>query len=93
MAAPEGNTNGANGKRFRLALEKAIAEKSSGQDKWQALVQVADKLVTEAQAGSIPAIKEIADRLDGKSAQSLALTGEDGGPLIIQVLKFADTNT
>lgn len=93
MAAPEGNKNGENGKRFRLALERAIAEQSKGQDKWLALVDVAKKLVEEANNGNISAIKEVADRLDGKSAQAVAVTGADGGALVIQVLKFADTDT
>ena len=78
MAAPAGNKNGENGKRFRLALEKAIAERSEGTDKWLALVAVADKLVAEANEGNISAIKEIADRLDGKAPQSLDLNGELG---------------
>lgn len=31
--------------------------------------------------GDVPAIKEVADRLDGKPAQSLEHSGHDGGPI------------
>jgi hypothetical protein len=85
--------NRANGKRFELALEKAIAESSEGQDKWQALVTVAKKLVAEAQDGNIHAIKEIADRLDGKSSQQIAVTDKDGGPLQVIVKAYAINDT
>ena len=84
MGAPLGNHNNANGKRFRLALEKAIAERSEGPDKWNALVEVATKLIDEAKEGNITAIREVADRLDGKAAQQLMMTGDGGGPIAVQ---------
>ena len=45
---------------------------------------VADALVTKAMAGDVPAIKEIADRLDGKVPQ--ALIGDDeSAPLRMEI--------
>lgn len=40
---------------------------------------VADALVTKAMGGDVAAIKEIADRLDGKSTQPIS--GPNGGPI------------
>lgn len=41
------------------------------------LRDVADALVKEAASGNIPAIKEIADRLDGKVPQAIVGDGEN----------------
>ena len=60
-------------KSFANMLNIAIREAhDEGKDKLRA---VADALVTEAIAGNIQAIKEVADRLDGKVPQ--ALVGDD----------------
>lgn len=50
---------------LRVAISEAHAE---GGTKLRA---VADALVTKAITGDVPAIKEIADRLDGKSIQGI----------------------
>lgn len=71
-------------KPFKDALRMAIAD-ADGDNK--ALRQVAEALVSKAMTGDVSAIKEIADRLDGKVPQSIA--GPDGeGPLqaIFQVI-------
>lgn len=95
MAAEKGSTNRADGKRFELALQAILSEahEKEGPEKWEALKDIARALVMEAKSGNIPAIKEVADRLDGKSAQSVAVTGADGGPFIVQVVSFANTDT
>jgi len=46
------------------------------------LALVVAKLVDKAIDGDVTAIREIADRVDGKPAQ--AVTGPDGGPIQIQ---------
>ena len=79
MGAPVGNTNNADAKRFRLALHSALERK--GKDKWEALTDVAEKLIAEALEGNITAIKEVADRIEGKAVQGVELTGKDGGPV------------
>jgi hypothetical protein len=55
-------------KRFRDALNLAVNEKRP--DGLHRLRVIADRLVTAAEEGDITAIKEVADRLDGKPSQS-----------------------
>ncbi len=77
-----GNTNSEKGRKWRDAINKALA-----QDKG-ALERVAKKLIAKAEEGDVSAIKEFGDRIDGKVVQGIE--GADGGPLVIQVVKFAD---
>lgn len=91
MAAEPGSTNRADGKRFKLAVQAALARK--GKDQWEALTDVAEKLVDEALNGNMAAIKEVADRIEGKAAQQVEVTGADGGPLAIALVKYADNDT
>lgn len=69
MAAPEGNQNAAKGALFNSALRRALA-RHSGKNVDSGLNDVADQLVLAAVKGESWAIKEIADRLDGKPAQT-----------------------
>ena len=60
---------------LRLAINEAVAEGGTK------LRQVASALVDKAISGDVPAIREIADRLDGKVAQQLNHANESGnGP-------------
>lgn len=68
-------------KPFRAALVRAL--KIADNDPEQ-LDNLAQSLINQARAGDLMAIKEIADRLDGKPAQ--AHTGEDGGPMQLVVV-------
>lgn len=80
MAAPLGNHNAANGKRWSDAVRRAIRTKyGKGLD--ESLADLAAKLVDAADGGDLQALKEIGDRIDGKPAQAIAVTGEDGGPV------------
>lgn len=79
--APKGNSNAAKGKKWTDAIRKALA-------RGKKLDVIAKKVVEMAVAGDMQAIKEIGDRLDGKSVQ--AITGEDGGPLTVEIVRFAD---
>jgi len=45
------------------------------------LTQIAQRLVENAADGDMQAIKEVFDRTEGKAAQAIQLTGEDGGPV------------
>lgn len=89
MGAPVGNTNAADAKRWKLAIESALEKR--GPDKWEALTSLAEKLLEAAENKEGWALRELGDRIDGKSAQSVAVTGADGGPFVVQVLKFADS--
>jgi len=87
MAAAPGSTNRADGKRFQLAVQAALKRK--GKDQWETLTDIAEKLVDEALDGNMPAIKEIADRIEGKAAQQVMLTDGAGEPLKIQLVTYA----
>jgi hypothetical protein len=59
--------------------------KTAGDDN-KALRLVAQALIAKAAEGDVPAIKEIADRLDGKVPQGIE-NGEDGAFQIIQKIE------
>lgn len=88
MPAPQGNQNAAEGKRFKLALQAALEKR--GTDKVQALQAVADKLIEGALDGNIHAIREVADRLDGKPAQAVNLGDHEGNALTIKLVQYSD---
>jgi hypothetical protein len=68
----KGNTNAAKGKVWNDALRKAIAQNPH---KVRAAVE---QLLDLAADGEAWAIKELADRLDGKSQQTTDITSSDG---------------
>jgi len=55
-------------KLFREALRMQLAQAG---ENLKALREIADVLIAEARAGNIQAIRELADRLDGKPTQML----------------------
>ena len=82
-----GNPNGRprKGKTLTEAMQKVLQEEHEpGVTKGEA---VARKLVELALVdGNIPAIKEIYDRLEGRSTQPLEHTGKRGGGVILRVV-------
>ena len=69
-----GNPSGNAPKKIWIAaLNRAIA-----QDDGVRLRAAAEKLLDLAAAGEIPALRELGDRLDGKAAQTVLGSGEDG---------------
>lgn len=80
MARPAGSPN--KDKPFRDALRMELA--ALGDDNPRALRGLARKLLEIASGDDgLPAIKEVADRLDGKPAQAVE-NGEDGAFQVIQ---------
>lgn len=77
MANPAG-IQGARQKPFRDALRLVIAE---AEDNPRKLRRIAEKLYDAAASGDVQAIREIADRLDGKVAQAV-VGGEDDDPAL-----------
>lgn len=75
MAAPVGNQNARNAKRWQSAITRALAKISEGQGVEAGLDKLADKLVLAASNGEQWALKEVGERLDGKPAQIVA--GDD----------------
>jgi hypothetical protein len=72
MPFEKGNQLGAKGRLFDGALKRAIA-----QDDGKRLREAAEKLLTMASQGEAWAIKELADRLDGKSQQNVSVERKD----------------
>jgi hypothetical protein len=77
MAAPLGNRNAQKGKVFFDALRKAMAE-----DDHLRVRKAANKLLDLAAEGEQWAIKELADRLDGKPAQETLFESKSDGALM-----------
>ncbi len=86
MAAPTGNQNAAKAKIWQLALKRALS-RYSGKDVDAGLDKLADKVVKAAmETDDQWPIMEIANRCDGKPAQSVSVSGEEGGPPILAAL-------
>ena len=87
MPAPIGNQNAAKGAEWREAIKRALTRasaklKDNDEIGWRrGLDSVADKFIAAAEDGEPWAMKEIGDRIDGKPAQSVDLTGEVNIPL------------
>ncbi len=74
MGAPKGNKNSARPMREALMLE------INARKAWR---KIAKAHVDKCEAGDMTAIREVYDRVDGKVPQ--AVTGADGGALIVQI--------
>ncbi len=70
----KGNSNAKKGSMFRDALHKVLARDKG------ALERIARALVMRAGEGDLAAIREIADRLDGKPTPIQTIVGEDDTP-------------
>ena len=73
-----GNQNAKRGADWRQALKRALAHKS-GKTYREGLDQVASKVVEAACNGEYQAWREIADRMDGRSPQSLEIEADVKG--------------
>lgn len=76
MAAPLGNSNAKKGKEWFDALRKECVQRG-------ALADIAKILVDKAIAGEPWAIQEVANRFDGKPAQSLQVGSDPDNPLTL----------
>lgn len=77
--APKGNTNASTGQQARRALEVALTHEGEDKpvaSKMKTLVQIWNAQIKKAKDGDHQAASMIIDRLDGKAAQSLAITAE-----------------
>ena len=81
MSAPAGNQFAKKAKLWENALKRALARKAAGNLE-HGLDALADKVVSQAiDDGSKDAWQEIANRLDGKPAQSVTVGGDEENPL------------
>jgi len=80
MPFEKGNQLAANSKRWQMAIENALKERNkSRKDKLDALDELAEKLLLNADQGDMQALKELGDRLDGKSVQAVEQKTEHSG--------------
>jgi hypothetical protein len=80
MSAPEGNQNAVKNRPWADALRRALLAEDG-----QKLRALADRLVEQALAGDVTALKEIGDRMDGKPKQQIEASGPDGTPFVVRV--------
>lgn len=77
--APLGNQNAVKGRRFQKAVERVLARKYGDVDKgYEAIAAVYVEL---AEQKDPQLLRDIADRSDGKPAQSVTLSGDENNPL------------
>ena len=70
------------GNTLRMVLNRVVQQAKNGQEAKTNMMLVAEELVSKAKGGDVAAIKEIADRIDGKVSQHINNTfGEDGKAL------------
>ncbi len=72
MAAPVGNKNAAKAKVWEQALKRALA-RLSNESVDKGLDLIADQVVSAAVSGDMVAIKEVAERMDGKAVATTEL--------------------
>lgn len=79
MAAPIGNSNNKRGTLFKDQLLLIIRQEDAAYpEKSRRLRMAAEQLMSLASTGEEWAVKELSNRLDGRSPQSVELTGADG---------------
>ena len=88
--APLGNKNAAKGHAWREALRYALAQPYDDVERGQALKAVAKTVVRHALKGDIHCIQEIGNRLDGRPAQSVELSSEEGNPVQFAIVRWID---
>jgi hypothetical protein len=85
MGAPVGNQNAAKAKIWAAAIERALERRVPGDQRIRAIDELADKFLDSCEKGQIAAFKELADRLDGKAEQPVAVSAPGGGPMELLV--------
>ena len=87
MGAPLGNQNYLKGRRWRDAIDRALAKRTTASGGVEALDGLAEKLLALADQSDIQALKELADRLDGKPSQSIDLGSDPDRPVVQKVIR------
>lgn len=72
-----GNQNAAKGKRWSMAIDRALAKRSKV-DATESLDALAEELLKRCDAGDMGALRELGDRLEGKPGQALTIGNPDG---------------
>jgi hypothetical protein len=69
---------------FRQTMERILSQdepKLGVNDRVPLHERIVRAHVAKALEGDMPAVKELYDRVDGKTAQNFELTGKEGGPI------------
>jgi hypothetical protein len=74
-------------KPFRDALRGALW-RPNGKDKANQLDRLANALIDEAVKGNVRALKEIGDRMDGKTVQGIEIGGANRPPVTSLIVNF-----
>jgi len=81
-----GNTNATKGKPWRDAIDNALKKRDKSRVGGKlALDELAEKLLSLCDEGDLAALKEMADRIEGKPAQSMTLSGDEDAPLVTRI--------
>lgn len=81
--APEGNQNSSKSNRlWAETIRRAVVQSDA-----ERLRRIAEALLTKAEEGDMNAIKELGDRLDGKSVQGIEQKTEHSGEVQFGWLK------
>lgn len=83
MAAAPGNQYAAKSKQWTMAIERALEKRGKNQTRAEALDALAERLLSLAEQGDMSALKELGDRLEGKPAQSVALSSDPSAPFVV----------
>ena len=87
--APIGNTNSSKSNRLFGDTIRRMVVQSEG----EIARRVAEALILKAQEGDISAIKEFADRVDGKAVATTEISGPDGSAIPIGLpIEFIEPN-
>ena len=82
MGAPKGNQNAVKVKPWQAAIERALAKRSL-LAKREAIDDLAERLLQKCEEGDLSALKEFGDRIEGRPAQSMTVSGDSENPLVI----------
>jgi hypothetical protein len=85
--APLGNQNAKKNKPFLDAMRRALAQNP------HRIASIVDKVLEQAENGEAWAVKEIADRLDGKAVQANTFEDAEGNNLLNAIeVRFVKPN-
>ena len=70
-------------RRFATILERVLTQEDLKAEEDHRIRQGIDKLLDKVATGDLPAIQTLADRTDGKPAQTIQGPGDDGAHKII----------
>lgn len=87
MGWPAGNKFAQQDRRWKKAIENALAKRSRAAG-IEALDDLAEKLLTLCEQGDIQALKELGNRIEGMSVQNV--DAQVDGALTVKLVRFGD---